>query len=392
MGQRNPERVAWAILWLSFLVLCAILFGGWQGVSNYLAWATAAREARLEILSGTVLLREPGTKNEVNVPGTVPLREGTAIRTTAGSQAIVWLPDGSNVRLWPSTALEIQRLRFTVYNSNASEMVLKLSAGHTRVEVALPATVSRRFVVLTPNAEARLREGSYGLDVQSGQTEVSTRYGSATVEASNHSVEVLQRERVVVPEGAAPSDPTPAIWNLVRNGQFSPDLSGWQSGNRDEEEAVVGRVEATMAYDRPVAHFSRQGATKHAETFLFQPIGRDVSDYQRLILTLDLKLLNQSLSGGGWRGSEYPLMVRLRYHDAYGSEVMWVRGFYYQNKGKLPTNDGQQVPQNEWVRFELNLFDPQQVSPRPVDVISLEICASGWDYDSQVANVSLLAE
>lgn len=390
--RRNPERLAWVVLWLAFLVLCAVLFGGWRGVSWYLATATSPREARLEILGGTVLLREPGARNEVNAPGNIQLKEGARIRTTAGSQAIIWLYDGSNVRLWPDTSIEIQRLRVTHYNADYSETVLCQHAGHTRVEVAIPITVSRRFEVITPHAQARLREGSYGLDVLSRATGVSTRYGSATVEANGHSVEVLQREWVSVVEGSTPPDPTPAAWNLVANGQFASDLSGWTSGNRDEEEPIPGRVMSTRADDRPVAHFVRQGASKHAETFLFQPIGRDVSDYQSLVLTLELKLLHQSLSGGGWRGSEYPLMVRLKYHDAYGSEVLWVRGFYYQNEGKLPTNEGQQVPRGEWTRFELNLFDPQQVSPRPVDIISVELSASGWDYESMVTGVSLLAE
>ena len=299
---RNPERLAWIVLWLSFLTLCAMVAGGWSGVDWYLSTTTSQREARLEILSGTVLLQEPGTRNEVNVPNNVELREGARIRTTSGSQAVIWLFDGSNIRLWPETALAVERLRSTHYNNNSSEIALRQGAGHIRAEVALPSTTSRRFAIVTPHGHALLREGSYALEVQPQQTELSTRYGSATVEANGHSVEVLQRERATVMEGGTPSDPAPAAWDLIRNGQFTGSLSGWQSGNRDEEEPVPGRVQAVEMDDRPSAIFLRQGATKHAETFLYQPIGRDVSDYQRLHLTVELKLLNQSLSGGGWRG------------------------------------------------------------------------------------------
>jgi hypothetical protein len=97
------------------------------------------------------------------------------------------------------------------------------------------------------------------------------------------------------------------------------------------------------------------------------------------------------LSGGGVLSSEYPLILRMKYRDVYGSEAEWVHGFYIQNATNNPTNNGEQIPPDLWVPFEAgNLFET--LDPKPFFITSLQIYASGWDYDSSVSGVRLVVE
>jgi hypothetical protein len=75
----------------------------------------------------------------------------------------------------------------------------------------------------------------------------------------------------------------------------------------------------------------------------------------------------------------------------YGSEAEWVHGFYYQNTTNNPTNNGELIRNGVWEPFESgNLFE--LADPRPFYITSLQIYASGWDYDSYVSNVRLIVE
>ena len=87
-----------------------------------------------------------------------------------------------------------------------------------------------------------------------------------------------------------------------------------------------------------------------------------------------------------------PLLVRLRYRDAYGSEAEVVRGFYLSNPEGRPTTNGTQVPADQWLPVTIDLFDEKRVSPRPAQLLWLEIESSGWEYEASVVGIQLLAE
>jgi hypothetical protein len=117
-----------------------------------------------------------------------------------------------------------------------------------------------------------------------------------------------------------------------------------------------------------------------------------VSDIATSIsLYLKVKLEHQSLSGGGYLSSEYPLMVRLEYEDVYGSEGNWTHGFFYQNENNNPTMYGERIPRNVWFDYESGSI-LEAMDPRPARLTSLLVYASGWDYESQVTDISLVVE
>ncbi|MBI2952941.1 MAG: FecR domain-containing protein [Chloroflexi bacterium] len=398
---RNPQRLAWTVLWLSFFTFCLTAVAVPWSISTYIARATSSHDVSLEILRGTVLLQEKGTKFEVNAEGnrassngkTIALEEGDSLRTVENSQAILWLFDGSNIQLWPNTGVTLEQLRRTRFNDDSSFLTLRQRSGHSRFEVAPPTTKSRQFEIKTPQASLQLREGSYSLDMDGDFVEVVTHNGSASVRSSAGAVELLKSERTRVRAGMAPIDPLPARYNLIYNGSFVDGLNGWQIANRGEEEPILGSATSETEDGRSVVRLRRTGATKHAETYIFQPLNKDITDFDTVKLGMDLKLINQSLSGGGIAGSEYPAMVRLKYKDIYGSEAMVVQGFYYQNTDNYPTSNGRLVPQNQWQTFQLDLLGPDaRLQPRPSNLLWLEIAASGHNYESLVTNISLMAE
>jgi len=68
---------------------------------------------------------------------------------------------------------------------------------------------------------------------------------------------------------------------------------------------------------------------------------------------MDVRLLYQSLAGGGILGSEYPLMVRIDYTDVYGKDQFWVHGFYFRDPVKgWPTINGEKIPPFVWWPYE----------------------------------------
>jgi hypothetical protein len=393
---RNAEHLAWTVLVSAFCVFVLMLVAIPKAIDWYYAAAMTERPVRLQVLHGTALWLPPGARQEVNADGQSTLSEGDQIRTAANSEVLLSFFDGTNVRLWPNTIVRILRTSSSTYRAADTEVVLAQDQGHARYNVALPATASRQFEVQTPSASSLLREGSYKIEATADHTEVTVASGSATVSGGQRAVEVLTGEWTQVVGGGAPSRPTSDLHNLVVNGDFSQGLSGWQPGNRDVEDNVQGDVGIRAEDNRTFAEFVREGSDKHAETFLHQALDQDVTDYDVLKFNFQLRVLAQSLPGGGTLGSEFPIIVRIHYRDANGSENTWYHGFYLEPgspSSPLPAianADG--VTQNLWTDESFNLLDPNVVNPRPAEILWIEVAASGHAYQSDVAAVQLMVD
>jgi hypothetical protein len=392
-SERHRQRIAWLILIVAFGTFLGVILAVVSGLSWYREGALSTRYATLELIgNGTVLYQPEEAVRETAATDRMRLQDGDRIRTTADGQALISLPDGSNIRLWPYGEVQIRQLRASTFTNNQTVVLLNQTAGHARVEVAIPTTLERRFEIVTPHGRSLLREGSYRVEVGPSGTDLMVRTGSASVTARDQTVEVIRGERTVVLPAGRPAAPVPALRNLVRNGDFARGFEGWQQGSRNEEDRIPGQVSIDQADNRSYVRMRRQGSQKHGETFLQQAINSDVTDESRLTLAMDVKVTSHTLSGGGWRGSEYPLLIRLKYRDAYGSEATVVRGFYLQNPDGSPTTNGVQVVPNQWLPVTLDLFDEKSVSPRPAQLLWLEVESAGWDFEAFVTGIQLLAE
>jgi hypothetical protein len=89
-------------------------------------------------------------------------------------------------------------------------------------------------------------------------------------------------------------------------------------------------------------------------------------------------------------------MLELKYSDAAGYPRSRFWGFYYLDPGTGPEwrtmVNGLKVIQGEWYLFETDNLMQSMADLRPVHIDSLRVYASGWDWNSEITNISLLVE
>ncbi len=395
---RRIEILAWAIITTSFLVFAGLVVLLWKGVPAYLSRATLEHEARVEVFAGTVEVQEPGsTRWEVIGPNRV-LREGDTLHATDNAKALVTFFDSSTVRLYPTASITLEKMRSSRFGKRFTYIRLAQQSGRVRVGVAhLDASASIQFLVYGGGGRAIFwEEGSYSTEVmRDGTFSVTARMGRGDVIADGQLVGIGGGERAAVVEGR-PVGPEPAAQDLVANGSFSALGTnglprGWLVFDRNEgKESVVGSVSIQRDGDVNRAVFGRRGGTYHGEDGLHQEINADVSDFDSLILSADVRIDYQKLPGGGFVGSEYPLILRVTYLDSTNAQWEWYHGFYIQNELGYPAQTGEQIAPGEFRQYSQNLFSTGY--PRPARILSMDVFASGWDYESQVKNVRLVGE
>ena len=276
--------------------------------------------------------------------------------------------------------------------------------GSLWANTVLRGSSSVEFRVESLHAYTLLAEdGSYTFEVNNEKTEVIVQRGTAEVASASSSVPeneaqvtLSSRQRTVVEIGRPPLAALKAERDLIVNGDFTAPLSsGWITFN--DQGGDGGEVDGTSALvvdeGRRAVRFVRTGGDfNHCETIIEQEINRDLPDtLTTLKVRATIKLVNQSLSGGGSLSSEYPLMIRIWYRDMFDSETDWIHGFYYQNEAANPTMFGQQIAQGKWYFYESdNLLDILPISPRRI--VRLRVYASGWRYESLLSEISLIVE
>lgn len=391
----NRQTLAWGVLGSSFALFCLILLGLILTLRWYWNSASDPQEAHLTVIGGTVLVRGDRASGWVGADREMVLSEGQTIKTDETSQALLTLFDQSTLLLFPDSEVTLKRHDSLHFQPQRMRITMLYSRGKARVGVAKALVGERRFEIQLPQAQVLLSEGSYNLSVNAGGAQVRVRdSGRALVSATGKSVELRELERTEVSWGGPPSEPLPSEQELVYNGDFSQGLEGWRSGNRigfPEGQDITGKVETVSDGGRNAVRFYRRGSKgTPATTWIYQEINQDISDFSALRLSVEFRLLFQSVSGGGYLGSEYPVMLRLNYKTPEGDNFN-VYGFYYQNEARNRTDNGVQAPYQAWTQYTVpeNLMT---LNPPPRQILSLEVSASGHDYESLVSRVSLVGQ
>ena len=403
--RRSPQRTAWSILIISFFLcsLCSVAVP--LGARNYVLHATESRATYVTAMAGTVQLRT-SDKDQPTAVTTQPLPvpEGSSIMTGATDRALLVVPapgDNSQValttQLFQNTEVLLTRAsrpRFK-WGVEPVRIILGLQAG--RIAIASARTSDRPIAVEvdTPSAQLTLSPGTYIVELDERDvTTVTIRSGAAQVLAQSALVTANSEQRVSIKPGEPPELPVPSALNLVANGTFDDGLAAWQvvkdieAGRGEPGEATV---EANG--DQKVVHFLRQREDDVPNMVgIRQEIDRDVQGYESLVVSLDLQLLQQSVPGGGYESSEYPVMIDLFYTDIYGKDLHWYQSFYYfdlppSSNWKQPT--GEKIPVGALYTYESgNLFDELQ-STRPAHINYIQIYASGHDYESRISSAAV---
>jgi len=317
----------------------------------------------------------------------------------------VLLFERSHVTLYRKANVRLDQVETPAFSvsDQPNRIVLNVTGGIVRVGVALPRERDTQFRVLTPHAQVELEEGSYRIEVTNDETQVTVVRGQARVGRNVPSLLVQQGERTRVDLSGALAAPQPAAQNLIINGTFEQALAtGWLTDTVVLDQSVAPpAVQVVNDGARGAARFVRreQDDGTHSEVAIRQELDQDVRDFDRLDLSMDVRLDFQSLSGGGLLSSEFPVIVRLDYEDRWGDDKFWTHGFYYENRDGYPIApdpwgrpSGEQIPRGLWYPFESgNLLDLLGDNV-PAYVTGLTVYASGWNYDSLVSEIQLIVE
>lgn len=399
--RRNPERVAWAVLLLAFSCFCVLVVGIPLGTRWYLRTAQRTEYAVVESIAGTVVVEPPIGVSAVPLSKgqTMTVPEGTVIRADETSEAVITFYDHSFMRLFKNSSVRLELMRQPRYKASTlpASIALTLLGGRVQIGTAISIERALEFQVSTLQGTSLLAaDGSYALEASNDRCDVAAYRGQATVAAAGSEVRLNAPGRTIIELDQPPQAPTGVARNLIVDGDFSDPLEeNWRAFNDQGSDGgdVNGEVEVVVDEGRRAVRFSRTGGQgDHCETILEQTLDYALPDpATSLVVQMMVKVRNQSLSGGGYLSSEYPLMIRITYRDAYDNENEWVQGFYYQNTDNNPTMYGLLIPHDRWYPFESeNLLETLPV--RPFRIMRVRIYASGWDYDSLVSDVNLIAE
>jgi hypothetical protein len=401
----TPEGRAWAILLSAFAIFCILIISVPLGVRWYIVNATQAQASTLERpIDGAVYIQEPGgtdliavTQRNENIP------EGATIATDEHLRAFVRLFEGSTLTLYNDTQVVLERVRSPRYAASprSSEIRIRIKRGRIAIGVASPLDRALLMQVETPHAEITLEEGNFSIVADESQTQFTIRPirpGEAVVQANGETRRFTSgRCRIVA--GMPIEGPLPPEQDLIVNGDFAAMLDrGWQDliQQRQEETDPLGQVEIVPLEGKTVLAFQRRGAKTHGETSITQRIDKDIRDFSSLRLSCEVLVNLQSLRGGGYESSEFPVMIEVRYRDPLGIPRSRYWGFYYLDPGTGPEwrtlVNGTKVIQGEWYLFETDNLLQSMGDVRPAYIDSIRVYASGWDWDSAITNVSLLVE
>ena len=397
----QAERLAWRLLLLATVFFLALVIGGWYTVRWYIGNAIVVNQGFGRLIEGVGLIQRAGHTEWIELPKVPIIDEGDTIRTSAGTRVFMRLFDFSTVLIYPDTTLQVVQLRRGRFGPVDRTVVLSLERGRVHVGVAPDEppyeTLQGSFEVQTPYGLVGLQDGSYSLEVIPDESTVLVRVGKAIAHAAGASLTVGTSQRVQIPKNTAPVGPLPIPRDVLRNGSLQDGVPGpagqpgrpshWTVLDLSEREPP-GRVSWEIEAGQGKVAFERVGEG-HGETIIRQAVGRDLSDTASVLLAAEVRVDSHSLSGGGFAGTEYPLMLRVVYEDINRTKTVWAHGFFVHNRDELPVREATAVRAGEWSSYEVNLL---QLVPRPAQIERLEVLAAGWSYRSAVRNVRLVID
>lgn len=452
---RNIHVLAWSVLLAAAGAFLLLVIGGPLWARHFLRTAMVAQEAIVESESGTISIRSGEEMQALDVTAAPrKLAEGWGIETFPDSRAFLDLSAeagdrlGPTVNVDPGTIVRIETMARPRFRWSRSPRQITLAAqpgpdgsgglavGTTWDDARLAIDTPYARIDLAPESSARIvfngrpdaagegsgvAAGTVGEDgrsigVASGMAvappplRVIAAEGTITVTNAAGRAVLGPDQRSDVLAGRAPAPPTTGPENIVQNSRFREDPigNGWEFRRYypDAPPTVGEASHEILRGGRSVVHFRRTGAEgTSADMYFRQTLGTDISRARAISVTAELQVLGQSVPGGGARGTEYPLIVRLHTEDGRGEQCDWSVGFYAvapEPGSEYRTDTGVEVPLAGWYRFGSgDLLAPQNklgfenhIPPcgRPAKLLWIEISASGHDYDSQIDSIEVWVE
>ena len=413
---KERERLSWSILLIAFACFLALAVGIPVGGYQWVQRATVDPTMRLQTLSGNAQIEQPGAAPRLLLARQEPIdiRPGAVIINDAQTEALLTISSPErgdslgSVQIYPHTELEVSVATSPRYHfSQAGHRIeVMVSAGRARLNLSRDTDRAVDLRSHTPHAQFLLWEaGSYHLEVDEEQSQITVRDGKATIIAPNGQLSLDERERGAVALGTPPQGPLPPVRDLIDNGHFAQALEpSWEVRSDSADSSQSAGAAEPVISDQTAVRLSRAGSG-HAKTGIYQLVNESLLNYSWLQLHISAQLNYQNLGICGAMGSECPLMVRIDYLDSFGHLRHWVQGFYYlvTSPDSNPTvceacppprQQHEQHAQGSQFFFDSpNLMTLlAQDGQHPVGIVSIEVYASGHSYDVLVSEVELLVD
>jgi hypothetical protein len=149
------------------------------------------------------------------------------------------------------------------------------------------------------------------------------------------------------------------------------------------------------------AAFRRSGDNSQSGdwTAIYQNLSINATQYSALTLSLDVRVWYHNLDAGGHitPAFEWPAVVEVDYVDTNGVSQIWRYGWYLDppgdgvrindpGQGLIPFYNDQLVQPGMWVANTFNLLNEL---PQVQTITRILIGGSGWNFESDVDNVSI---
>jgi hypothetical protein len=398
------QRRAWFCIITGFVVWLVLVGVGLTSANTWRKTTYIAPPAQLLSKQGIVLYQGPRDTRPVSIAERTDLEEGAILEVPASSEAVIRIDvDNSTIHLRPSSRLRLTTMRVGRFNRDLTQVRLEQLQGAASYQVAGELPDSREVEVRTPHTAGpqdslKLNKGEYLVWVQPMGTRLLSYDGQARAEVNGSVIRLRDGKWVVLgPERPDLRQALDLPEHLIRNRDFARGVTeAWKPTEVGEKgrpdvggtrtivnEVINGKPTRTLRF------FRATEKDTHNETGLLQTIDREVSAYRKVTFSALVKVNNASLDGGGYAGSEYPMMFRIKYVAENGGIYNWVHGFYVKNDTNRPTEIGEQIEAGQWYSFTLEMMD---LPDRPAYIASLEVFAAGHDFDAQVGGIEFTVE
>jgi hypothetical protein len=390
-------RLTWLVLSIAFMLWLSLATTAALWGRSVVQYSTRPAPTTLDQISGVVLYREAGQRTEISAQQGMQLFDGDEVATSQGATASLQSFDGGMLTLYPEARLRVDAARVGRFNPGATEAAFSLLSGTMRISIPEEPEQPHALRLAVAQATVTLSPGQYTVRVSPDATRISVWQGSVDAIVADAPLPVTAGHKIILNVTGSPSPRVvDVLEDVLLNGSFARSFESWdpwedrEQGRPDvpghlEIVPVAGGGEPVRALR--ITRTSQRDA--HNETGLRQTVGRDVTGARAIRVEALVRVDHASLSGGGYIGSEYPLMLRVRARDRRGGEQTWVRGFYYANPESRPTPDGEQVPQGQWVQFAADLTER---FAQAATIDSIEVYGAGHTFDASIGSIELLVD
>ena len=231
----------------------------------------------------------------------------------------------------------------------------------------------------------KIQIAARGWDFVSKIDNVEFQLGMLPVEVA----EVRKPEKVIPPaivKPQAPVVPQPIVYAKLMNGGFEQGMECWQSVTQGSGKILSEITKDDNNHPHSLKISRQNSKSAIGGISVFQMLDISVIRYNFCVLHGEIKIPSSSLSGDNQQGGVYPVCLEIEYRDIAGLSHLFRHGFL--TKGKLQYPEiGEMVEKNKWISYTTpNLME---LSPRPAKITCVRIKGDGWDFVSQVDNISI---